>query len=93
MSTQTETRSVWLERTLALIKRANEAGLTYRQISDATGVNVFWLNKVRWGEISDPSVKRIQRVHDYLFAQDEAGWPAAGSGRWARKAAAGGESA
>ena len=69
--------SAWLARTLALVSRANEAGMSYRQIADATGVNLFWLNKVRWAEIDDPGVKRVQRVHDYLAAQEAAGWPAA----------------
>lgn len=55
------------EETMGLLDRTD---LSIRNISDATGVKVSWLRKVKNGEIPDPSVNKIQAVHDYLAAAE-----------------------
>ena len=56
-----------LDSTLELIESAD---ITYTQMSTDLGVTTRWLHKVRTGDIKDPSVRLIQRLHDYL--QDRA---------------------
>lgn len=52
-----------LERTKSLLVSTNEP---LRDIAIATDLGYEWLKKLKKGSIPDPSVRRIQRLHDYL---------------------------
>jgi len=34
------------------------------------GVSYSWISKLARGEISNPTIQRLQRVHDYLLSLD-----------------------
>lgn len=36
----------------------------------AAGVSYSWVSKLARGEISNPTIQRLQRVHDYLLSID-----------------------
>ena len=56
-----------LESTLALLQRATDQGISLREIAPAGGpVEHEWLKKFYAGKIDDPSVNRIQALHDRL---------------------------
>jgi len=57
-----------LDTTLEL---ARTTRLPATRICDAIGVTTRWYSKLLTGEIKDPSVRRIQRLHDYLRAHTE----------------------
>lgn len=61
------TGSTWLDDTIKLIKRAPGRGISYLEIHRATGVLPNWLSYVANGKIPDPSIRRIQAVHDFLL--------------------------
>lgn len=50
-----------LDRTLELL---NASPLPPPEIAKGAAVGIEWLKKVK--DIEDPSVRRIQRLHDYL---------------------------
>lgn len=52
-----------LEQTLAL---ARSTKCARSDICAAVGVTTRWYQKVLSGEIPEPSVVKIQRLHDYL---------------------------
>lgn len=54
-----------LKTTLELAKE--KAGdVNVKRMCDAVGVSTRWFNKLMAGQIHDPSVRRVQRLHDYL---------------------------
>jgi hypothetical protein len=57
-----------LEQTEALLQRQLAAGFSLRQIARDCGddVDYEWLKKFSAGKIDDPSVNRIQTLHDRL---------------------------
>lgn len=52
-----------LQKTLSLAKETKEP---VKKICDAAGVTPRWYYMLLDGDIKDPSVNRIQRLHDYL---------------------------
>ena len=63
-----------LSETLDLARRTQ---LPVAKICREIGVTPRWFHKVLSGETPDPSVRRIQRLHDYLRANE----PAAGESK------------
>lgn len=57
-----------LDTTLELARASN---LPVTRICKATGVTPRWYYMFVRGEIKDPSVRRVQRLHDYLRAHTE----------------------
>jgi hypothetical protein len=62
-----------LDTTLALVSRRGELvsdatgkGMTLRELAEGAGVDFEWLSKFSRGEITDPGVSKVQRVHDFL---------------------------
>jgi hypothetical protein len=53
-----------LDRTYELLKDAEATPLG--DIATGADVGIEWLKKLRAGDINDPSVNRIQRLHDFL---------------------------
>jgi transcriptional regulator with XRE-family HTH domain len=47
------------------------SALTREQIAKGAGVERDWLNAVTQGRIRDPGVTKIQKLHDFLTAQQE----------------------
>lgn len=39
----------------------------WQEIADATGVSLSAIRKIRYGEVSDPSVNAVEKVAVYLF--------------------------
>ena len=62
-----ETSSL-LRRTKTLLEGAKDAGVTLKEIADASdGAVVFeWLKKFALGKIDDPSVNRTEALHNCL---------------------------
>ena len=60
-----------LKDTLQLLENRTESiELIARNAStDECYVTTSWINKLRQGKIEDPSVLRLQAVHDYLSAR------------------------
>ena len=60
-----------LEKTRGLLKEAKESGLSLRQIAlESEGsVEYDWLKRFATEEIKDPSVNRVQALHDHLAAR------------------------
>lgn len=56
----------WLEETLELLRKRTGS---FERISKETGLGLFWLNRVANGHIPDPSVNRVQMLHDYLVKE------------------------
>lgn len=54
-----------LNTTLDLAK-AKAGDVNVKRMCDAVGVSTRWFNKFMAGQIPDPSVRRVQRLHDYL---------------------------
>lgn len=54
-----------LARTHELLDRLH-GRYTYQQIADGSEVDREWLAKLARGEIPEPGVNKIQRVHDFL---------------------------
>lgn len=50
-------------RTRALL---NNDKRTLDEISRASGLSVYWLQKFRTGQIHDPSANKVQRLYEYL---------------------------
>lgn len=59
----------FLEKTLDLLKDRSES---YRVICLNSGLSFDWLTKVAQGIIKDPSVRKIQQLHDYLQSRQDA---------------------
>lgn len=54
-----------LDTAIELVRARGE--MTLRQVADGAGVDFEWLSKFSRGEIADPGVQKVQRVHDFLF--------------------------
>lgn len=52
-----------LNKTLSLSEKTTA---TNAEIADHLGVTVRWYQKVIAGDINDPGVRKIQKLHDYL---------------------------
>lgn len=52
-----------LDQTLVLLR---ESPLEREDIARGANVGLEWLKKLLGGHIADPSVRRIQRLYDYL---------------------------
>jgi hypothetical protein len=60
-----------LESTLKLLHRATGKGISLREIAPENElVEYEWLKKFYAGKIEDPSVNRIQALHDRLSKMD-----------------------
>jgi hypothetical protein len=60
-----------LESTIKLLQQASDKGISLREIAPADGpVEYEWLKKFYAGKIDDPSVNRIQALHDRLSKMD-----------------------
>jgi hypothetical protein len=53
-----------LQRTLDLLQNCE---LSLAEIATKSNLGVEWLKKLKGGSIPDPSVRRIQRLHDFLL--------------------------
>jgi hypothetical protein len=58
-----------LQKTLELLQNCD---LTLAEIATKSNLGVEWLKKLKGGSIPDPSVRRIQRLHDYLVQRHAA---------------------
>lgn len=56
-----ETTSL-LDTTVHLLRERGR----YREVADATGLGYDWINKLVQGQIKDPGVNKIERLHKYL---------------------------
>jgi hypothetical protein len=54
-----------LERTKALLTKLH-GHFSYQDIADGSEVDREWLSKFARGEIPEPGVNKVQRVHDFL---------------------------
>ena len=54
---------------LSVWGRGPGGGVTAAEIADGANVNREWVHKFAQGRIADPSVRRVQRVHDYLASR------------------------
>jgi hypothetical protein len=52
-----------LQRTRALL---NADRRPYHVIAAESGLPVYWLRKVAWGEIRAPGVDRVQKLYEFL---------------------------
>lgn len=57
-----------LARTVELAKTTQ---LSHVSICQSIGVTTRWYQKVLSGEIAEPSVVKIQRLHDFLLAASQ----------------------
>jgi hypothetical protein len=56
-----------LERTQELLKKRLETHSLRRIAEESEGtVDEYWLTKFAAGKVPDPSVNRVQRLHDHL---------------------------
>lgn len=54
-----------LDTTVALLRDRGR----YREVAEATGLGYDWINKLVQGQIKDPGVNKIERLHKYLTAE------------------------
>lgn len=47
----------------------NQRTQSLREISEASDINYHWLRKFLQGQIDDPGVNKIERLHGYLKRQ------------------------
>ena len=57
-----------LERTIRLTK---ESGIPLVQICRDTGLGRRWMHKLLAGQLTDPGVNKIERLHNYLTAKQD----------------------
>lgn len=55
-----------LTKTLDLLKNCE---LTLAEIATKSNLGFEWLKKLKAGSIPDPSVNKIQKLHDFLVTQ------------------------
>lgn len=60
-----ETTSL-LDSTVHLLRERGR----YREVAQATGLGYDWINKLVQGQIRDPGVNKIERLHKYLTNDD-----------------------
>lgn len=51
----------------------NRPGVSITQVCADTGLKRSWMWQLKDGRIPDPSVRRIQLLHDYFSARADAG--------------------
>lgn len=51
-----------------VMARLNAGGVSLAQVCADTGLKRSWLWQLKDGRIPDPSVRRIQTLHDYFSA-------------------------
>jgi hypothetical protein len=56
-----------LEKTLTLLRKCD---LPMNEIATKSNLGVEWLKKLKGGSIPDPSVRRIQTLHDFLSKRE-----------------------
>lgn len=67
MSVATRIDPTLLEQTETLLVAALDAGMSLRDVAPKEGpIEYDWLKKFSAGKIADPSVNRIQALHDRL---------------------------
>jgi hypothetical protein len=54
----------WMQATYAMLR---DSPLTRREIAAGSCVDYEWLSKFSQGRISDPGVRKVQRLHDFLL--------------------------
>lgn len=59
-----------------VLNRLNRQGVSLVQVCAETGLKRSWLWQLKDGRIPDPSVRRIQVLHDYFRAQSPTPQPA-----------------
>jgi hypothetical protein len=52
-----------LEKTVGLLK---SCGLPLNEVANTTGLGYEWLKKLKQGDIQDPGVNRIEKLHNFL---------------------------
>lgn len=52
-----------MKKTLALLKKDKRTPL---EISMETGINFYWLKKFKDGAIKNPSVNKVEFIHEFL---------------------------
>jgi len=57
----------------AVISALNKCRGTWPEICAATGVNYSTLQKIVQGQVTNPGVNTIERLHDYLTAKYDEG--------------------
>lgn len=57
-----------LEQTYKLLAKTD---LTQREVAEGAGVNYWWYIKFAQGNLPNPTITPVQKVHDYLLAQSE----------------------
>lgn len=62
------------DRTRSLLDAAKARGVPLAEIAQAIGepVRYDWLKRFAAGNIPDPSVNRVQALHDYLASRTQA---------------------
>lgn len=58
-----------LEKTLELLRNCD---LPLVEIANMSGLGYEWLKKLKAGDIPDPGVNRIQKLHDFLASRVDA---------------------
>lgn len=58
-----------LDRTRNLLTKTSE---THREIAAGAGVSYWWFIKFAQGHINNPTIKNLQKVHNYLIERTEA---------------------
>lgn len=57
--------STLVDKTLDLIRNRN-VNDSYKKISEATGINEYWLAMFAVGKIPEPGAKKLQTLYEYL---------------------------
>ncbi len=60
-------QSSLLTTTRDMLQRARERGTTYLDIYNVTKLRPNWLSAFANDKIKDPSVRRVQALHDHLL--------------------------
>lgn len=58
------TIGTWLKSTLDLLQKRSS---TYEEIARETGLSLFWISRLSSGKINNPSINKIQILHEYLL--------------------------
>jgi hypothetical protein len=58
-----------LDRTLDLLRNCD---VSLPELANMSGLGYEWLKKLKAGEIPDPGVNRIQKLHDFLAQRCDA---------------------
>ena len=62
-------RSPLFVKTLKLLQGCD---MTLTDVANMSGLKYEWLKKLKQGDIDDPSVNKIQTLHDFLASHAEA---------------------